>query len=166
MRGMYTTILCPYSIPSIPCLFYSDKNLSSDEYCPHCDNHFIIEAVTPKPALRVEGEDARMDSRYYPSYTHTHSYIHTHNCNIANTSVLLECSRMTAYARTKNDPSSTSRMRPIGWVDFFFSSIHIFNQPTNLRCFTISCPPSRFNGLLAIFPIVILRIRYPERNNI
>ncbi|KAL4894850.1 hypothetical protein BDV59DRAFT_200646 [Aspergillus ambiguus] len=35
----------------------------SDEYCPHCDNHFVIDAVTPKPALQVEGEDARIDSR-------------------------------------------------------------------------------------------------------
>jgi len=35
----------------------------SDEYCPHCDNHFIIDAVTPKAALQVEGEDARIDSR-------------------------------------------------------------------------------------------------------
>lgn len=36
----------------------------SDEYCPHCDNHFVIEAKTPQPALEVEGEDARVDSRY------------------------------------------------------------------------------------------------------
>ncbi|KAJ9214002.1 hypothetical protein DTO166G4_4447 [Paecilomyces variotii] len=36
----------------------------SDEYCPHCDNHFVIEAKTPTPALRVEGEDARIDSRF------------------------------------------------------------------------------------------------------
>ncbi|KAI3336538.1 hypothetical protein HD806DRAFT_528139 [Xylariaceae sp. AK1471] len=35
----------------------------ADEYCPHCDNHFVLEAVIPKPALRVEGEDARMDNR-------------------------------------------------------------------------------------------------------
>lgn len=35
----------------------------SDEYCPHCDNHFIIEAKTPKPALSIEGEDPRMDSK-------------------------------------------------------------------------------------------------------
>ncbi|KAF2455647.1 hypothetical protein BDY21DRAFT_69482 [Lineolata rhizophorae] len=35
----------------------------SDEYCPHCDNHFVIDAVTPRPALQVEGEDARKDSR-------------------------------------------------------------------------------------------------------
>lgn len=35
----------------------------ADEYCPHCDNHFVIEAVIPKPALKVEGEDARVDAR-------------------------------------------------------------------------------------------------------
>jgi hypothetical protein len=35
----------------------------SDEYCPHCDNHFVIEAVIPKPALKIEGEDARVDPR-------------------------------------------------------------------------------------------------------
>lgn len=35
----------------------------SDEYCPHCDNHFVLEAVTPKPILKFEGEDARVDSR-------------------------------------------------------------------------------------------------------
>lgn len=35
----------------------------ADEYCPHCDNHFIIEAKTPTPALKIEGEDARVDNR-------------------------------------------------------------------------------------------------------
>ena len=35
----------------------------ADEYCPHCDNHFVIDAVIPKPALSIEGEDARMDNR-------------------------------------------------------------------------------------------------------
>lgn len=35
----------------------------SDEYCPHCDNHFVIEAKTPKPALTVEGDDARINSK-------------------------------------------------------------------------------------------------------
>ncbi len=35
----------------------------SDEYCPHCDNHFVLEAITPKPMLKVEGEDARVDNR-------------------------------------------------------------------------------------------------------
>lgn len=35
----------------------------ADEYCPHCDNHFIIEAKTPKPALTIEGDDARMNNK-------------------------------------------------------------------------------------------------------
>ncbi|TIA86793.1 hypothetical protein E3P99_03570 [Wallemia hederae] len=35
----------------------------SDEYCPHCDNHFVIDAKTPEAALMVEGEDARVDNR-------------------------------------------------------------------------------------------------------
>ena len=35
----------------------------SDEYCPHCDNHFLIEALEPKPRLEVEGEDVRKDAR-------------------------------------------------------------------------------------------------------
>ncbi|KAH7345306.1 CHY zinc finger-domain-containing protein [Rhizoctonia solani] len=35
----------------------------SDEFCPHCDNHFIVEAKTPKPVVGVEGEDARKDAR-------------------------------------------------------------------------------------------------------
>lgn len=39
---------------------------NSDEYCPHCDNHFVIEAKTPQAALRVEGEDIRKDSRFVP----------------------------------------------------------------------------------------------------
>ncbi|KAN0062402.1 hypothetical protein ACQY0O_005285 [Thecaphora frezii] len=35
----------------------------SDEYCPHCDNHYLIEAKTPTPMLSVEGQDARIDNR-------------------------------------------------------------------------------------------------------
>lgn len=35
----------------------------ADEFCPHCDNHFVLDAVTPKPRIEVEGEDARVDSR-------------------------------------------------------------------------------------------------------
>jgi hypothetical protein len=36
----------------------------SDEYCPHCDNHFVLEAKTPKASLQVESEDVRKDARY------------------------------------------------------------------------------------------------------
>lgn len=35
----------------------------NDEYCPHCDNHFLLEAVEPQARLEVEGEDVRKDSR-------------------------------------------------------------------------------------------------------
>ncbi|KAK4455992.1 hypothetical protein QBC34DRAFT_388565 [Podospora aff. communis PSN243] len=35
----------------------------ADEYCPHCDNHFVIEAKTPKAAISVEGDDVRVNSR-------------------------------------------------------------------------------------------------------
>jgi uncharacterized CHY-type Zn-finger protein len=35
----------------------------ADEFCPNCDNHFVIEAKEPKAALKVEGEDARVDNR-------------------------------------------------------------------------------------------------------
>jgi len=34
-----------------------------DEFCPHCDNHFVIEAKEPKARLEVEGEDVRRDAR-------------------------------------------------------------------------------------------------------
>lgn len=44
----------------------------SDEYCPHCDNHYVIEALEPKPVLMFESDDPRFlrqeqqDSRMKP----------------------------------------------------------------------------------------------------
>ncbi|KAK1925933.1 hypothetical protein DB88DRAFT_509579 [Papiliotrema laurentii] len=35
----------------------------ADEFCPHCDNHYVIEAKEPKAMVGVEGEDARVDAR-------------------------------------------------------------------------------------------------------
>lgn len=35
----------------------------SDEYCPHCDNHFVIDAKTPQAALSIESEDVRMNNK-------------------------------------------------------------------------------------------------------
>ncbi|CAA7260482.1 unnamed protein product [Cyclocybe aegerita] len=45
--------------------FRKDMNTyeESDEYCPHCDNHYVLEAKTPQAVLGVEGEDARVDAR-------------------------------------------------------------------------------------------------------
>ncbi|KAJ2718662.1 hypothetical protein GGI07_005653 [Coemansia sp. Benny D115] len=41
----------------------TDAYEEADEYCPNCDNHYVIEAKTPVAALGVEGDDARMDNR-------------------------------------------------------------------------------------------------------
>ena len=35
----------------------------ADEYCPNCDNHFLLDALTPKAELRVESDDTRVDAR-------------------------------------------------------------------------------------------------------
>ncbi|RXK34849.1 hypothetical protein M231_07895 [Tremella mesenterica] len=35
----------------------------ADEYCPHCDNHYVVEAKEPQAMIGVEGEDARVDAR-------------------------------------------------------------------------------------------------------
>ncbi|TFK65550.1 zf-CHY-domain-containing protein [Pluteus cervinus] len=35
----------------------------SDEYCPHCDNHYVLAAKTPQAVVGIEGDDARIDSR-------------------------------------------------------------------------------------------------------
>lgn len=35
----------------------------ADEYCPHCDNHFVIDAKTPKAALSIESEDVRVNNK-------------------------------------------------------------------------------------------------------
>jgi hypothetical protein len=43
--------------------FTFQADSSSDEYCPHCDNHYVIDAITPKAALKVESEDTRVDAR-------------------------------------------------------------------------------------------------------
>ncbi|KAJ3297318.1 hypothetical protein HK104_000645 [Borealophlyctis nickersoniae] len=32
-----------------------------DEYCPHCDNHYVIDAKTPAMAIGVEGDDPRLN---------------------------------------------------------------------------------------------------------
>ena len=44
-------------------VYYWLNLAGSDEYCPHCDNHFLLDAKTPTPALKYEAEDARVDRR-------------------------------------------------------------------------------------------------------
>ena len=75
MRGMYSVLTIihdgddhdhdpcwPNSAHPSPAIL--TRPLCSDEYCPNCDNHFVIDALTPKAALKVESEDTRMDARY------------------------------------------------------------------------------------------------------
>lgn len=88
--------------------------ISSDEYCPHCDNHFVLEAVTPKPTLQVEGEDARMDSRYVEG--------RGESVFAGKADICAECSRMTASEATKNDPCSIYAICPTGWARGWSSS--------------------------------------------
>ncbi|KAK5667605.1 hypothetical protein BDV3_002421 [Batrachochytrium dendrobatidis] len=35
-----------------------------DEYCPHCDNHYIVDAKMPTMAFGVEGDDPRLVRDY------------------------------------------------------------------------------------------------------
>jgi len=35
----------------------------SDEFCPHCDNHYVLDAKTPRAVVGVEGDDVRVDAR-------------------------------------------------------------------------------------------------------
>jgi len=32
----------------------------ADEYCPHCDNHYVLPAHTPQAAIGFEAEDLRV----------------------------------------------------------------------------------------------------------
>ncbi|KAL4978938.1 hypothetical protein BDW66DRAFT_157807 [Aspergillus desertorum] len=73
----------------------------SDEYCPHCDNHFVIDAVTPKPTLQVEGDDVRINSRYAMA-----PLTKRRTCADGN----IECLRMTVCAGIKNVLSSTPKI--------------------------------------------------------
>ncbi|KAK4689028.1 hypothetical protein P7C73_g1056, partial [Tremellales sp. Uapishka_1] len=35
----------------------------ADEYCPFCDNQYVVEAKEPVAMIGIEGEDARVDAR-------------------------------------------------------------------------------------------------------
>lgn len=34
-----------------------------DEFCPYCDNHYVLEAKTAAPVIGFEAEDIRLESR-------------------------------------------------------------------------------------------------------
>lgn len=47
----------------------------SDEYCPHCDNHFVIDAKTPKAAISIESDDVRIDSKMLKDDRHRQKFL-------------------------------------------------------------------------------------------
>ena len=114
----------------------------SDEYCPHCDNHYVgvvlsamrsdlraltrtcvwqvIEAKTPRPVVGVEGEDARVDARRVCS-RRVHACALT--CRIAG------CSRTTARDKIPHGPSfdgTTFQMCCADDRDFSFWDMSVF----------------------------------------
>lgn len=42
--------------------FLSDYE-EEDEFCPHCDNQYVIDALTPEASIGIETEDVRVDNR-------------------------------------------------------------------------------------------------------
>lgn len=44
------------------------KLFLSDEYCPHCDNHFLLDAKVPKSTSNAESADVRVDSSMLKDY--------------------------------------------------------------------------------------------------
>jgi hypothetical protein len=44
-------------------LFLNRDYEDEDEYCPHCDNKYVIDAVMPEATLGIETEDIRVDNR-------------------------------------------------------------------------------------------------------
>ena len=39
-----------------------------DEYCPHCDNKYVIEAKSPEMALGFETDDPRLNSHLFKDH--------------------------------------------------------------------------------------------------
>jgi hypothetical protein len=88
----------------------------SDEYCPHCDNHYVriyflsfcshlilqqvIEAKTPHAVVGVEGEDARVDAR---CVCWTIVALFLYNLLTFSRSV---CSKTNESSKSTSDPSS------------------------------------------------------------
>lgn len=53
-------ILVTKCLPIICCRIELEE---SDEFCPYCDNHFVVEvseANVPQPVITLEGDDSRM----------------------------------------------------------------------------------------------------------
>jgi hypothetical protein len=82
----------------------------SDEYCPNCDNHFVIDALTPKAALKVESEDTRMDARYVEII-----FFFLPKMQVIKRKS--ECSKMSGFDSPSNNQYSMSRTRRHAWSE-------------------------------------------------
>lgn len=128
--------------------------LSSDEYCPHCDNHFVLEAVTPKPTLQIEGDDARMDSRYVES--------RGDSILVAIADISVGCSRMTEFGVTKNDLCSICAMCPTGWARGWSLVALIFMKLTTFLRFTASIYIQSYYPPSGTIDQTCIGIKYPS----
>lgn len=43
--------------------FFNSDYEEEDEFCPHCDNQYVIDALTPEASIGIETEDIRVDNR-------------------------------------------------------------------------------------------------------
>lgn len=43
--------------------FFTSDYEEEDEFCPHCDNQYVIDALIPEASIGIETEDVRVDNR-------------------------------------------------------------------------------------------------------
>jgi hypothetical protein len=81
----------------------------SDEYCPHCDNHYVLDAKTPKASIQFESEDIRKDARYTALGLGLYEYTVQRLTNATG------CLKTTESKLRKRGRYSTSRMHRTSW---------------------------------------------------
>jgi uncharacterized CHY-type Zn-finger protein len=90
----------------------------SDEYCPHCDNHYVLEAKTPQALIGVEADDIRMDARC------VHARLEP--CSYSSPPADAGCSRTSASSRTRPG-CSVAGTRATSWADLPISTYPSFS---------------------------------------
>jgi len=65
-------VLIDVPLAASPCSDFQEQ----DEFCPHCDNHYILPAKEPQLAIGIEADDVRAggagllkDDRVKPRHT-------------------------------------------------------------------------------------------------
>ncbi|KAL4255931.1 hypothetical protein AB1N83_012425 [Pleurotus pulmonarius] len=131
----------------------------SDEFCPHCDNHYVIEAKTPQAVLGVEGEDARVDARMIKDervkpVQHARSAFLIDDDDLADRighgindhilSVSAEPSFANRRAVTRRDPQTDTVRSPIIATAYRVSYLSFLSISLQLRFPLFGCPRLRF----------------------